>query len=113
MTERDKDAHLWHDSFDKAMGALWVARAVAKREGYALGVHGSMARDLDLIAAPWTEKACDADELIEHLCRALDATLFETDQKPEHKPHGRKAWSLHLLGLGLYLDVSVMPKVSK
>lgn len=34
--------------------------AVARELGYALAVHGSLARDLDIIACPWTETATSA-----------------------------------------------------
>lgn len=37
---------------------------VARDCGYALGVHGSMHRDLDLIAVPWVDEAKSADDLI-------------------------------------------------
>ena len=29
---------------------------IAREHGYALAVHGSLARDFDLIAVPWREK---------------------------------------------------------
>lgn len=32
-------------------------RELAKEIGYAIGAHGSLERDLDLIAAPWSEEA--------------------------------------------------------
>lgn len=33
-----------------------VARLLAWQEGYALAMHGSFTRDLDLLAVPWTDK---------------------------------------------------------
>lgn len=38
--------------------------------GYALAVHGSLARDLDIIAVPWTDEAVSAERLIMHLMAA-------------------------------------------
>ena len=78
--------------------------------GYALAVHGSLARDLDLIAVPWTNDAVPDTELIEHLRSYTAAFISQSDKCPELKPHGRKAWSLHLIGTGTYIDISVMPK---
>jgi hypothetical protein len=83
----------------------------ANQCGYALGLHGSMARDLDLIAAPWTEKAVSADQLITRLVKACGGWLDqgETTINPEFRPHGRTAYTIQL-GRGLYVDVSVMPR---
>lgn len=93
----------------------------AREVGYALAVHGSMARDLDLIAVPWTEAAESAEALI---LRLLSATCHRGHLNPRSdthddkaqsngdvgaiKPHGRRSWSIHFDN-GLYLDVSVMP----
>ena len=94
----------------------------AREVGYALAVHGSMGRDLDLVAIPWTEEAVSAEALIMRLLSAagfLHAHLPHRDgSKPPDqadgdvgavKPHGRRAWSIHFDN-GLYLDVSVMPR---
>lgn len=90
---------------------LTEIRMVAKTHGYALAVHGSRKRDLDLIATPWTEQACSPDGLISALEDELD--LVATRRRVE-KPHGR-------LGYILYgrrwrndnghqpIDLSVMP----
>lgn len=45
-------------------------RRAAKHVGYALTVHGSLNRDIDLVAVPWREGALDADRLISALCGA-------------------------------------------
>jgi hypothetical protein len=76
-----------------------------------MAIHGSMSRDLDLVAIPWTEDAASAEVLVGAL---LDACGFTTPGpsrvKPATlKPHGRKAWSILLDG-GCYLDLSVMPR---
>lgn len=98
---------------------------IARDYGYALGVHGSMHRDLDLIAVPWVDDARSPAELIEALRQEVDGFIVpdgtrggrydaETGQfaeaivnNPERKPHGRLAWNIHLNG-GLVLDISVM-----
>lgn len=97
---------------------------VARKLGWALAVHGSLGRDLDLIAIPRTDEAESAESLILALLAAvgwngahLDAEATKADGEvarksghiPTDKPHGRKAWSI-LFGNGMYLDVSVMPR---
>lgn len=79
---------------------------VARDHGYALAVHGSMQRDFDLIAVPWTEMACDAEDLINAFICALK---IGPQTEPEEKPHGRIAYAI-VVDCGLYLDISVMPK---
>jgi len=94
--------------------------------GYAVAPHGSMARDLDLIAVPWTEDAKSAEALIMRLLAVTGGHIQDGYRKPDgadeyekvagdepaKKPHGRLAWSIHLGTHGnLYLDVSVMPRV--
>ena len=112
---------------------------IARANGYALAIHGSVMTDLDLIAVPWAETACDAETLMQAMMHKLGALNYrqllerdcaswakysDIDQmvKGERerngdprgpldcaiKPHGRKAWNLHLLH-GVKIDLSVMP----
>jgi hypothetical protein len=99
---------------------LYTRLAERARElGYALAVHGSAARDLDLLAAPWTDAACAPEELwaaIVEACAvsvgdAVDGAGARIDQ-PSAKPHGRLAWSIPL-GCGAVLDLSVMPRLPR
>ena len=80
---------------------------VAREHGYALAVHGSLARDLDFIACPWTEFASPAEDLIEAL-RAVSGGVVASDC-PRDRPHGRRGWAIHV-SPEVYLDVSVMPR---
>ena len=91
---------------------------IAREHGYALAVHGSMARDLDLIAAPWIEEAAPAEALVEAMRERMHGYIVNepaadpfdmTKHNPQRKPHGRLGWSIQL-GRGVYIDVSVMPR---
>ena len=107
------------DLCQELYGALISAlRHVAERCGYALGVHGSLRRDIDIIAAPWREGAIGAQNLIGHLQKAAEAITgcarvrkADEGRQPEKKPCGRLAWSFYLTydDNGPYLDISVMP----
>lgn len=91
--------------------------------GYAIAVHGSLARDLDIVAIPWTDEAVTAERLILHLGAAVDGRIRNGGRKkvdseewetvhgsePTVKPHGRLAWTIFLSHGGLHIDVSVMP----
>lgn len=92
--------------------ALRVARAVAKKHGYAIGIHGSRTYDLDLIAAPWTEECSTADELADAIACELGWYLHRSLQgvlKPAEKPHGRRAYLIYGSNHA-HIDLSVMPK---
>lgn len=110
-------------------GAMYPGLAdIARKYGYALTIHGTLARDFDLVAIPWNEMAVDAEILVECLFNHVNALLYpkllelnglsekqaleiyaQNGRDPETKPHGRRSWSLHL-GFGSYIDLSVMPK---
>lgn len=66
--------------------------AVFQRHGYALAVHGSLARDFDLIAVPWTQQPATPETVIASI--AADGLAFRVIGEPERKPHGRIAYTL-------------------
>jgi hypothetical protein len=92
--------------------------AVRARElGYALALHGSMTRDLDVVAIHWVDAAVSAKELADALMQNCGGFLKPIEAEHEHfqngspgaKPHGRLVWSIQLGG-GPYIDLSVMPR---
>lgn len=94
-------------------------RAKARTHGYAIGLHGTAERDLDLIAVPWTHKACLPWALAKVIMDDVGGHLegMGDDEKmddylrggcPGLKPHGRLTWAIQLGG-GAYIDLSVMP----
>jgi hypothetical protein len=87
-----------------------MARVLAWSEGYAMTMHGSFTRDLDLVAVPWTERACEPEHLARRICDAAD--LRFADKKPGVKPHGRLVWTLLFPKFGdpRFVDLSVMPR---
>jgi hypothetical protein len=116
--ERDVLPHRVMAAYEKHIETI---RRVASENGYAIGVHGSLRRDIDLIAAPWTEGASDGATLAGAIAGAVGGIIdmgsvpgrgTERDHRePERKPHGRLCWSIHLGG-GPYIDLSVMPRVA-
>jgi hypothetical protein len=82
----------------------------ARTLGYALALHGSLKRDLDIIAIPWTEAAVDPNTLLLALCEEFDVATNNPLGLPEAKPHGRLCWTIPLWW-GAYLDFSVMPPI--
>ena len=86
-----------------------IARLLAWQEGYALAMHGSFTRDLDLIAVPWTDRACEPEHLVRRLLSACEEKLREQSGNPGLKPHGRKVWTLVFSGFAdpRYVDLSI------
>jgi len=93
--------------------------------GYALCLHGSMKRDLDLVAVPWVDDAKEPYDLVkaikDKICGYIsDEWNFEecaiigdfSTRNPSIKPHGRLAWVIQLGG-GFYIDLSVTQKLKE
>lgn len=85
-------------------------REAARARGYAVAVHGSLKRDIDLIAVPWTNEACSPREVAESIRAAVaDVTgacsfLGEVGEKP----HRRYAYTLVHSGFAGEIDLSVI-----
>lgn len=94
----------WTDP--KAVDLQWLW-TIGRKYGYAIGLHGSLKRDMDLIAVPWTDEAVGNAELVEKLCADLPAEMVSG---PERKPHGRYAVTLQLDGYYKPIDLSIMPR---
>ncbi len=115
MTEKFPD--------NRAATYAWMVphiSTVARQLGYAIGLHGSMGRDLDLIAVPWTDAAAPNEVLVEAIREAVGGFIRNDPQteenryyldtkNPTDKPHGRRAWSIYFSGHRFYIDLSVMP----
>lgn len=124
-TMSDKPKHSTTPAIYAALANLM--RDTAEAVGYMLSIHGSMRRDLDVIAVPWVVEAKSPEELIEALRASVGGYILEDGtpaarynaesgkfvaaevKNPEVKPHGRLAWSIQLGG-GSYIDVSIMPR---
>ncbi|WP_089177184.1 hypothetical protein [Bosea sp. AS-1] len=89
-----------------------IARCIAWSEGYALMMHGSFTRDLDLLAVPWTETASEPEHVVNRIAEACD--LMRPHRPASAKPQGRLAFTLMFKGFGdpRFVDLSVMPRRS-
>ena len=98
---------------------LPAIREAARDHGYAIGVHGSMRRDMDLIAAPWRDGASDADTLAHAVAMAACGITRDGHYEWEKKPVGRLATCIPICWTyrsGVpsdgHIDLSVMPAVA-
>lgn len=65
-------------------------RKIARSHGWAIGVHGSLQRDIDLIAVPWTDDAKGAWDVFEAIRDAIGVE-HSSARGDLRKPHGRQA----------------------
>lgn len=80
---------------------------VFHRHGYALAVHGSLARDFDLIAIPWAEKVATQQEVLQAVTTEFAVRIVG---EVEHRNHGRIAYTLSC-GFGeCAVDLSFFPQ---
>jgi hypothetical protein len=111
------------EAYERVIGPL---RERARELGYAIGVHGSLARDIDLIACPWTDRASSQAALAFNLQAVAERIWGQAFMNPHEdddyfragcpnmKPHGRLTWSFHLGGANkAYIDLSVMPPLAE
>jgi hypothetical protein len=62
------------------------------RHGYALAVHGSLARDFDLIAVPWAGSVSHIATVLAEVTSVYAVHIL--DDKPTAKNHGRLAYTM-------------------
>jgi hypothetical protein len=75
-----------------------ILKDKAKDIGWCLVAHGSMERDLDILAIPWTVDAEDSLKLIELIRVSFGDFVSGKSYRsavPSDKPFGRKAYSFY------------------
>lgn len=82
---------------------------IARTHGYALAVHGSLARDFDCVCIPWTEAASESGTVVAAILEKYAIKPCEDD--PKIKLHGRIAYTLNFKFGDARLDLSFMPRV--
>lgn len=65
---------------------------IFQKHGYALAVHGSVARDFDLIAVAWAESISKPEEVIKEITDTFAIVWIPVE--PEIKNHNRKCYTL-------------------
>ena len=93
-------------------------KEIALKYGYNLVVHGSLNRDLDLIAIPWQPELKPVEPMIEEFAKYLDGyIMLQNGKTNNHMYHGRLSYIININrgrdsegnDLQYYLDISVTP----
>ena len=99
-------------------------KEIALKYGYNLVLHGSLNRDMDLIAIPWQEELGDVDVMMKEFCDHVGGRI--NHEVPKDAPHGRKWYVIDIYRGGyfegdgfheityfndpqMYIDISVTP----
>lgn len=92
------------------LALLPAIRLAAADCGYAIGLHGSLKRDFDLIAVAWVKDAKSPVELSDAVFLAAGATKMRFNSEPG-KPHGRlnTAFDWGSYENKEYCDLSIIP----
>ncbi|GAB3511737.1 hypothetical protein [Emticicia fontis] len=109
-------------------------KEIAKKYGYNLVLHGSLNRDMDLIAIPWEKEILDHTDMIHEFCSYLGGEFVPQNQRMDAEGkkiigdpyevtnHGRMWYIINLNREGkmvndiwtdpqYYLDISVIPSL--
>lgn len=78
---------------------------IARRHGYALAIHGTLARDFDVIAIPWAAEVDHPESVVEEITRTYDIRVIGDATIREH---GRIVYTISISG-GAFLDFSFTP----
>ena len=79
-------------------------KEIAYKYGYNLVLHGSMNRDLDLIAIPWQEKLGNIDTMISEFCKYTGGSLMLQDGDKFRTTYHKRRWYVIEMNREGYLD---------
>ena len=94
-------------SINYMLHVIPAMKAAAYACGYALTTHGSMMRDIDLVAIPWTDTAKSPRELIRELSSACGG-FVPVNGKIYHHPHKRISVAMFVTGSIMAIDLSII-----
>lgn len=116
-----------------------LIKKIGLEYGYNVVLHGSMNRDLDLIAIPWIEEVGNVDEMIDKIATIIGGDILLVNRTKENrdgerfsdKPHGRICYVINInrdfemkfngfkteikdyTDPMYYIDISVLPTIKK
>lgn len=81
-----------------------VIKEIGLKYGYNIVLHGSLNRDLDLIAIPWEETIGDKEQMINDISEAIGGNILMQNRSIDNidgdrfglKPHGRIVYIINI-----------------
>lgn len=80
---------------------------IARKHGYALAVHGSLARDMDVICIPWIDVPSEPQAVVSQITTEFDIRQIG---EPATRQHGRIVYTISIGHGSCALDLSFMPR---
>jgi hypothetical protein len=90
--------------------------AIARKHGYALAIHGTLARDMDLVCIPWVDDINDPSlpskpqEVVDEITKTF--YIREVGGPPSRKPHNRLTYSISVGHGDCAIDLSFMSRTN-
>jgi hypothetical protein len=81
---------------------------IARKHGYALSIHGTLARDMDLVCIPWTKQPSKPDAVIDEITSTFHIVKVG---KLERHEHNRLVQTISIGHGECFIDLSFMPRV--
>ena len=91
------------------IGAYKELAEIARSHGYAMAVHGSLARDMDLICIPWADAAAEPQVVVDEITEKF--AFKEVDEPPSVREHGRVVYTLAVSFGDCFIDLSFTPRI--
>ncbi len=81
-----------------------IIKEIGLKHGYNIVLHGSMNRDLDLIAIPWVENIGDRELMVDEITAVIGGTLLMQNRsvndtigtRYDYKPHNRIVYIINI-----------------
>lgn len=80
---------------------------ITRKHGYALAIHGSLGRDMDLICVPWVEVPSEPAEVVNEITNTF---AIKKVGEPDTTFHGRERWTISVAFGECFIDLSFMPR---
>lgn len=90
------------------IGAYRELAEIAREHGYAMAIHGSLARDMDLICVPWVDDAAEPQAVVDAITSKF--AFKEIDEPPNVREHGRLVYTLLVSFGDCFIDLSFTPR---
>lgn len=106
--------HTHHAMKNPTYGPVYCAMypelaAIARQHGYALAIHGSTARDFDLVCIPWVESPSEPRAVVDAMCSRF--AIKAAADSPVMRLHGREVWMINIAWGECAIDLSFMPRI--
>lgn len=93
--------------------SIWPdIKETATKHGWALGLHGSLNSDMDIMAMPWDENASDTDALIQAISDCFTESIFKDQHTVPFygKSNGRVVYTMTIWS-DFYLDINIIDRL--